>query len=178
MPQWALSFQIEIWNLDRTKSSFLATSLYKKVIFTKNWVTRSCRPSDDIALWCFLKILNKMPQCFVTCYNHNLLWYITAHVYHLPWQRLAWLLRVTYMCKSFNATKNLNERILASLNIGRVVMKIVDVTVSTQCPQGGVPVYMDHNLHQKLSLYSGKLEFFHSNFLLHWAHGYHANFVM
>ena len=31
----ALSFQIEICNLDRTKSSFLATSLYKKVIFTK-----------------------------------------------------------------------------------------------------------------------------------------------
>ena len=44
----ALSFQIEICNLDRTKSSFLATSLYKKVIFTKNWVTRSCRPSDDM----------------------------------------------------------------------------------------------------------------------------------
>ena len=42
----ALSFQIEICNLDRTISSFLATSLYKKVIFTKNWVTRSCRPSD------------------------------------------------------------------------------------------------------------------------------------
>ena len=40
-------FQIEICNLDRTKSSFLATSLYKKVIFTKNWVTRSCR-SDDM----------------------------------------------------------------------------------------------------------------------------------
>ena len=39
----ALSFQIEICNLDRTKSSILATSLYKKVIFTKNWVTRSCR---------------------------------------------------------------------------------------------------------------------------------------
>ena len=32
----SLSFQIEICNLDRTKSSFLATSLYKKVIFTKN----------------------------------------------------------------------------------------------------------------------------------------------
>ena len=31
----ALSFQIEICNLDRTKSSFLATSLYKKVIITK-----------------------------------------------------------------------------------------------------------------------------------------------
>ena len=46
----ALSFQIEISNLDRTKSGFLATSLYKKVIFTKNWVTRFCRPSDDIML--------------------------------------------------------------------------------------------------------------------------------
>ena len=44
----SLSFQIEICNLDRTKSSFLATSLYKKVIFTKNLVTRSCRPSDDM----------------------------------------------------------------------------------------------------------------------------------
>ena len=44
----ALSFQIEICNLDRTKSSFLATSLHKKVIFTKTWVTRSCRPSDDM----------------------------------------------------------------------------------------------------------------------------------
>ena len=42
----ALSFQIEICNLDRTKSSCLATSLYKKVIFTKNWVTRSCHPTD------------------------------------------------------------------------------------------------------------------------------------
>ena len=31
----ALSFQIEICNLDRTKSSFLATSLYKKVIKKK-----------------------------------------------------------------------------------------------------------------------------------------------
>ena len=48
MPQWLVSFQIEICNLDRTKSSFLATSLYKKVIFTKNWVTRSCHPTDDI----------------------------------------------------------------------------------------------------------------------------------
>ena len=47
----ALSFQIEICNLDRTKFSVLATSLYKKFIFTKNWVTRSCRPSDDIQLW-------------------------------------------------------------------------------------------------------------------------------
>ena len=46
----ALSFQIEICNLDSTKSSFLATSLYKKVIFTKNWVTMSCRPSDDIQI--------------------------------------------------------------------------------------------------------------------------------
>ena len=43
----ALSFQIEICNLDRTKSSFLATSLYKKVIFTKNWVTMSCHPTDE-----------------------------------------------------------------------------------------------------------------------------------
>ena len=32
----ALSFQIEICNLDRTKSSFLPKSLCKKVIFTKN----------------------------------------------------------------------------------------------------------------------------------------------
>ena len=32
----ALSYQIEICNLDRPKSCFLATSLYKKVIFTKN----------------------------------------------------------------------------------------------------------------------------------------------
>ena len=46
----ALSFQIEICNLDRTKSSFLATSLYKKVIFIKHWVTRSCRPSDYVQM--------------------------------------------------------------------------------------------------------------------------------
>ena len=46
----ALSFQIEICNLDKTKSSFLATSLYKNVIFTKNWVTRSCHPSDEYKL--------------------------------------------------------------------------------------------------------------------------------
>ena len=39
-------FSNEICNLDRTKSSFLATSLYKKVIFTQNWVTRSCHPTD------------------------------------------------------------------------------------------------------------------------------------
>ena len=32
-------FQNEICNLDRTKSSFLATRLYEKVIFTNNWVT-------------------------------------------------------------------------------------------------------------------------------------------
>ena len=64
----ALSFQIEICNLDRTKSSFssfplfhmnlnnkLATSLYKKVIFTKNLVTRSCCPSDDIDHWLDIK---------------------------------------------------------------------------------------------------------------------------
>ena len=44
----ALSFQIEIHNLDRTKSSFLATNLYKKVVFTKNWVTRSCHPTNDM----------------------------------------------------------------------------------------------------------------------------------
>ena len=37
----ALSFQIEICNLDRTKSSVLATSLYKKMILTNNWDTRS-----------------------------------------------------------------------------------------------------------------------------------------
>ena len=93
------------------------------------------------------------------------LWYsITAHLYHLPWQRLAWLLRVTYMCKSFNATKNLNERILASLNIGRVVMKIVDVTVSTQCPQGGVPVTWIITFIRNSAYTQGKLEFFHSNF--------------
>ena len=48
----ALSFQIEICKLDRTKSSVLdSTSLYKKVIFTKNWVTMSCRPSDDMCVW-------------------------------------------------------------------------------------------------------------------------------
>ena len=28
---------VKIYNLDRTKSSFLATRLYKKIIFTKNW---------------------------------------------------------------------------------------------------------------------------------------------
>ena len=41
----ALSFQIEICNLDRTKSSFLATSLYKRK-FHQKLSTRSCRPSD------------------------------------------------------------------------------------------------------------------------------------
>ena len=46
----ALSFQIEICNLDRTKRRFLATSLYKKVISTKNWVTRSCHPTDAMPL--------------------------------------------------------------------------------------------------------------------------------
>ena len=36
--------------MDRTKSStcILATSLYKQVIFTKNWVRRSCHPTDDM----------------------------------------------------------------------------------------------------------------------------------
>ena len=55
----ALSFQIEICNLDRTKSSFLATSLYKKVIFTKNWVTRSCRPSDYALFKFFIHVDSK-----------------------------------------------------------------------------------------------------------------------
>ena len=32
----ALSLRIEIYNSDMTTSSFLATSLYEKVIFTKN----------------------------------------------------------------------------------------------------------------------------------------------
>ena len=50
----ALSFKIEIYNLDRTKSSFLATSLYKKVTFTKNWVTRFYHPTDDAFLTFFL----------------------------------------------------------------------------------------------------------------------------
>ena len=44
----ALSLQIEICTLERTKTSLLATSLYKKVIFTKNLVTRSCHPTDDM----------------------------------------------------------------------------------------------------------------------------------
>ena len=60
----ALSFQIEICNLDRTKSSYLATSLYRKVIFTKNWVTRSCRPSDDIMV--------TLLKCFGNVVYHNL----------------------------------------------------------------------------------------------------------
>ena len=48
MPQflYLLRLKCKIWT--KTKSSFLATSLYKKVIFTKNWVTRSCCPSDDM----------------------------------------------------------------------------------------------------------------------------------
>ena len=47
----ALSLQIEIYNLDRTKSSFLyCTSLYKKVIFTKNWVTRSYHPTNKMCI--------------------------------------------------------------------------------------------------------------------------------
>ena len=53
------SFQIiEICNLERTTSSFLATSevhVYKKqnAIFTKNWVTRFYRPTD--AMWAWLR---------------------------------------------------------------------------------------------------------------------------
>ena len=52
---WLLELSRKIWTLlylfrsisaiwTGKKSSFLATSLYKKVIFTKNWVTRSCHP--------------------------------------------------------------------------------------------------------------------------------------
>ena len=45
------NFQIEIYNVDMTKSSFLATSLhvYKNIIFTKNWVTRIYHPTDDMS---------------------------------------------------------------------------------------------------------------------------------
>ena len=42
----ALSFQTENWNFDRTKCSLLATSVYKKVILSKNWVTRFYHPTD------------------------------------------------------------------------------------------------------------------------------------
>ena len=67
----ALFLQIEICNLDRTKSSSLATSSYEKVIFAKNWVTRSlisphrllCCPTlanwkqltyhPNLSYWCF-----------------------------------------------------------------------------------------------------------------------------
>ena len=66
----ALSFQIEICN--RTKSSFLATSLYKKVIFTKNWVTRSCRPSDEMLdpkLHVYVKL--KLLDLIVGCHGYH-----------------------------------------------------------------------------------------------------------
>ena len=48
----ALSFQIEICNLDRTKkkkSSFLATSLYKKVIFTKKLSYKVLSPQRRVS---------------------------------------------------------------------------------------------------------------------------------
>ena len=50
MPQWLYLFRLKsaLWTGQNLVS--LATSLYKKVIFTKNWVTRSCRPSDDMGI--------------------------------------------------------------------------------------------------------------------------------
>ena len=58
----ALSFQIEICNLDRTKSSFLATSLYKKVIFSKNW--------DGLVVPATLcSTLNPLFKKLLTCMN-------------------------------------------------------------------------------------------------------------
>ena len=58
----ALSFQIEICNLDRTKSSVLATSLYKNIIFTKNWVTRFYYPTDD--MWNTIPVVKTLCCCF------------------------------------------------------------------------------------------------------------------
>ena len=49
-------------NLDMTKSSFLATSLYRKVTFTKNWFTRFYHPTDDMNKAC---CYNWVYQCLI-----------------------------------------------------------------------------------------------------------------
>ena len=78
------------WNLQfgpRTKSSFLATSLYKKVIFTKNWVTRSCRSQrryvhskplagrSDVVFWCISHALSEDQEItYVLIHCKTILW--------------------------------------------------------------------------------------------------------
>ena len=75
----ALSFHIEICNLDRTKSSCLATSLYK-VILTKHLVAWFYHPTDDMVFKQFgvttqiyskehYKCLNKIMIC--VCIYHG-----------------------------------------------------------------------------------------------------------
>ena len=113
----ALSFQIEICNLDRTKSSFLFTSLYKNVIFTKNWVTRSCRPSDDeldqcLAIMSKLKtvhanIIWRWPKCYFTELIHG---YVVLEVVgeNRSWTKLPYfgkrkqVTKVTFLVKEQN----------------------------------------------------------------------------
>ena len=63
----ALSFQIEIYNLDLgQKCSFLATSLYiyEKVIFTKNWFTRFYYPTDIMQAVEYCGYLALFNSCF------------------------------------------------------------------------------------------------------------------
>ena len=47
----ALYLQIEICNLDRTKSSFLATSSYEKVIFEKNLSYKVFQHPTDVHVY-------------------------------------------------------------------------------------------------------------------------------
>ena len=77
----SIFFSIKICNLDRTKSTFLATSLYKKVIFTKNWVTtcRSCHPSDHIDIHCVFSVETYLCMYWL---QYTLLYYVIIFLWN------------------------------------------------------------------------------------------------
>ena len=68
----SLSFQIEICNLDRTISSFLATSLYKKVIFTKNVSYKVLSPQRRYATIKNFIFIHLWITCPIFTYYHGL----------------------------------------------------------------------------------------------------------
>ena len=73
----ALSFQIKICNLDRTKACFVATSLNKKYIFTRNWVTRLYHPTNDLHAkrLCFPSNLPTQLYMLWCNYTHSLFYF-------------------------------------------------------------------------------------------------------
>ena len=59
MPQWLYLCRLKFCNLDTTKSSVVATSLYiyiKSNFRHKNWVTRFYLPTDKISKFVFIRV--------------------------------------------------------------------------------------------------------------------------